>query len=348
MSDDCELILGDALDVLPTLVPRSVQCIVTSPPYFGLRDYGVTPTDWPTIAYCVVPMPGLPVMTIPAQSVCLGLETTPEAYVGHLVHVFRLARKVLADDGVVFLNLGDSYANDTKWGGQSGGKHALGVHGNSGIGRGRRTTGLPAKNLMGIPWRVAFALQADGWILRNDVIWHKPAAMPESVKDRFTKDHEYVFFFSKNERYYFDQKAVRERATPHGIAQQKRGRSLTHKNINGAPGQVAQTLNAARPSDPDRIIPEYRNRRTVWRIGIRGSKELHYAPMPEALVEPCILAGSRVGDTVLDMFGGTGTVARVALRHNRRATSIDINPDYVEIQQRRTNAVQRVLLEAMV
>lgn len=257
---------GDCTELLPTLPPASIQCIATSPPYFGLRDYGLLPTYWPAIEY--VPMAGLPAITIPSATCCLGLEDDPLAYIGHLVHVFRLARPALRSDGTAWLNLGDSYAQDSKWGGRSGGKNDTSAAG--GISRERKRTGLKDKNLMMIPARAALALQADGWYVRNQVIWQKPNAMPESVTDRMTNDYEALYLMAKSPRYYFDAVAIADPA-------------IATKNRGG--GKNDGFKNRWQPSDT-------RNRRSVWCVPTQALRDEHYAPWPEALVEPCIRAGS--------------------------------------------------------
>lgn len=330
MSDsDLTIIHGDTTDVLETIAPRSVQCVVTSPPYYGLRDYGIPPTAWPEISY--QPMPGLTPVIIPAQSACLGLESTPEAYTAHLVYVFRLIHDALADDGVAWLNLGDSYAASRSY------QVPPTKHKNLDFGTSNATkvpTGLKAKDMIGIPWRVAFALQADGWYLRSDVIWHKPNAMPESVKDRPTKDHEYVFLLAKSERYFYNVDAIRE---PNKTASNIR----TKASEKHAENRIDRPIG---PGEREWNNLLGRNRRTVWAINTKAMPDAHYAPMPDALAEPCILAGSRPGDLILDPFGGTATTARVALIHGRRAISIDLNPAYIDIHDDRTAYVQRKLV----
>ncbi len=268
--------IGDCRTVLAALPDGMAQTCVTSPPYFGLRDYGN-----------------------PAQ---IGLEKTPDAYVAEMVAVFREVRRVLSDDGTLWLNLGDSYA-----GAASPGSHRAGSGGGDGRGideRGQRNRnglarveGVASKNLLGIPWRVAFALQADGWILRSDVIWHKPNPMPESVTDRPTKAHEYVFLFARSPRYFYDAKAIEEPAT-----------------------------------DRER---ETRNRRTVWTVASQPFSGAHFATMPPDLVDPCVLAGSRPGDVVLDPFAGAGTTGLVALKHQRRFFGVELNPTYAIIARNR-------------
>jgi DNA modification methylase len=283
---------GDTRQVLKTLPDASVHCCVTSPPYFGLRDYGM-----------------------PEQ---IGLEETPAEFIEQLVIVFREVRRVLRDDGTLWLNIGDSYANDTKW----GGKHAQGVHGNSGIGRRRTATGYKSKELMGIPWQLAFALSADGWYLRQDIIWHKPNPMPESIKDRCTKAHEYVFLLSKAERYYWDLDAMQEPAA-----------------FPAGPGNVEIS-----PAVPG--LAEHNNRsglhkigarekRSVWSINTKPFSEAHFATMAPELAETCIKAGCPIGGTVLDPFGGAGTTGLVADQLQRDAVLIELNPEYLEISRKR-------------
>ncbi|WP_343718783.1 site-specific DNA-methyltransferase [Achromobacter dolens] len=335
--------LGDCRDVLRDLAASGIKAktCVTSPPYFGLRDYGVDGQ--------------------------IGLESTPEAYIAKMVEVFREVRQVLADDGTLWLNIGDSYANDGKWGGSSSGKHASALHGNTSIGRTKVHTALKPKDLIGIPWMLAFALRADGWYLRQDIIWHKRNPMPESVRDRCTKAHEYLFLLSKCPRYYFDHEAMREAATgqlPGNVNPDKGARAYadgderhrtksgladyaarqrsrrdsfkrdSSKRAQAIPGQTAGTHREDRPeSEWDTAV---RNRRSVWTVATTPYSGAHFAVMPEALVEPCILAGSRPGDIVLDPFMGSGTVAAVAQRLGRRWLGAELNPDYLALQAERT------------
>lgn len=384
---ECTLLHGDCIEILRTLLPRSVQCMVTSPPYFGLRDYGLPPTLWPTVEY--TPLAGLPPITIAgcdpdcthewgpavrgpfantapgpngrAKNTeashtrskeagtycqlcggwrgCLGMEPDPLMFIAHLVHVFRLAWPILADDGVCWLNLGDTYAA----GGNGGGgafmaERARQAWEHRADRKGYRTppAGLKEKDLLGIPWRATFALQADGWYLRSDVIWAKPNTMPESTKDRPTKAHEYLFLLSKREQYYYDAAAIAEPAAESTKARAYLGkRVLSERQI----AMQAQGIHGA--SDSLRVYDRAtRNRRTVWTVAARGIKDAHFATFPEALVEPCILAGSKPGDTVLDMFAGSGTTMRVAERFGRNSIGIDLNAAYLDIQERRTNGVQ--------
>lgn len=292
---DFVLYQGDALSVLKRLPPESVHCCVTSPPYWGLRDYG---HEWQ-----------------------LGLEATPELYVARMVAVFREVRRVLRSDGTCWLNIGDSYANDTKWGGTTGGKHVSELHGAAGgLGRGKRETGLKAKDLVGIPWRLAFALQADGWYLRSDIIWSKPNPMPESVTDRPTKAHEYVFLLSKSARYFYDADAIREPAEwarwgdqTNGKHEgsgsvagwigdkskaelQQRGKTWDERKAMGFRGDTkhptTDAIEAGLPIPSFAANPAGRNKRSVWEIATEPYPDAHFATFPQALVEPCILAGT--------------------------------------------------------
>ena len=305
-----QILQGDCRDVLKTLPDCSVHCCVTSPPYFGLRDYGCSGQ--------------------------IGLESTPDAYVSELVAVFRDVKRVLRDDGTVWLNLGDSYngymANQRGTGleteRQSARKYIE-------PGAGLRFGGLKNKDLIGIPWRVAFALQADGWYLRQDIIWHKPNPMPESVRDRCTKAHEYVFLLSKSERYFFDAEAIKEPAVTVGDTRHLRRDKTADARLSPS-GREGNGKPQA----------ETRNRRSVWTVATRPYKGAHFATFPPALIEPCILAGSRPGDIVLDPFMGSGTTAAVALRHGRRYVGCELNPEYLPLQQSRMKEMAMPLFDA--
>jgi DNA modification methylase len=307
------ILVGDVRQRLQELPDASVQCVVTSPPYWGLRDYG--------------------------QDGQIGLEQTPDEYVAEMVAVFREVHRVLAQDGTLWLNLGDSYAgagtigrNDTtpdalarraeRYGTGTGSGSAVGSHGTR-----PAAAGLKTKDLVGIPWRVAFALQADGWWLRQDIIWHKPNPMPESVIDRCTKAHEYVFLLSKSAQYRYNADAIAE---PAETAGQVRGGG----NKASATGIYMMRQEGQR-LDRYGVTPETRNRRTVWTVATKPYAGAHFAVMPMSLVEPCILAGSRSGDTVLDPFAGSGTVGVVALRHDRNFIGIELNPDYAALAESR-------------
>jgi DNA modification methylase len=272
---------GDCRNVLPTLPAGSVHCCITSPPYFGLRDYG--------------------------HENQIGLEQTPEAFVQELVEVFRDVKRVLRDDGTLWLNLGDSYnAYNANRGASTSISDGKAGRGHPTHRRGLTTSTLKNKDLIGIPWRVAFALQDDGWYLRQDIIWHKPNPMPESVRDRCTKAHEYIFLLSKGPRYHFDSEAMQE---------------PTSQNGAGA------TLGT-------------RNRRSVWSVSTKPFKGAHFATFPPDLIEPCILAGCPAGGTVLDPFMGSGTTAAVALQHGRQFVGVELNPDYFAMAQQRLNETQ--------
>jgi len=299
------LICADVLDGLRQLEAGSVRCCVTSPPYWGLRDYGVAGQ--------------------------IGLERTPEEYVSRLVAVFAEVRRVLADDGTLWLNLGDSYTGGANSGGTNRNNGGPAVR--TGLAP-KRGDGLKPKDLVGVPWRVAFALQADGWWLRSDIIWAKPNPMPESVTDRPTKAHEYLFLLAKSERYFYEATAVAEPTDG------RTWHDVTGPPRTDVPGQTKQDGHGRRHkgfngryfSEPP---PTTRNRRSIWTVATQPFPEAHFAVMPTALVEPCVLAGSAPGDTVLDPFAGSGTVGVVALRHGRRFVGIELNPGYVEMARKR-------------
>jgi DNA modification methylase len=391
------IIEGDALVGLRSLQDKSAQTCVTSPPYFGLRDYGAEGQ--------------------------IGLEGTPELYVARLVEVFREVWRVLRDDGTVFLNLGDSYASQ----GGSGKQGATGQRADRTFtltreGGTRPPAGYKPKDLLGIPWMVAFALRADGWYLRQEIIWHKPNPMPESVTDRCTKAHEQIFLLSKRPRYYFDSDAIREPAKDSSIARLGRAVSDEHKNVDGAPGQPSHAIHKPRlnvkfggnnrcpdtrlqsgndwvPKErPQRrraielaeaaglteqhfaairavgitdtgkaqvtqdgfgkndvrmielaaeakaalggyyrefLFDESANKKSVWAVPTKGFKGAHFAVFPLELITPCVLAGSKEGDTVLDPFTGSGTTGVVALRHNRNFVGCELNADYVRMARER-------------
>jgi DNA modification methylase len=255
------------------------------------------------------------------------MEKTPDEYVSRLVTVFRAVRRILRPDGTLWLNLGDSYANDGKWGGTTGGKHVSALHGEP-IGRMRRYTGLKPKELVGIPWHVAFALQEDGWYLRSDIVWNKTNPMPESVLDRPTRSHEYIFLFSKQQKYFYDSAAIAEPAINAGKVVRLGPSSFAKRQAVGA---------AVKPSgnglkDTYTVVPT-RNRRTVWTLSTQPFKGAHFAVFPEELVKPCILAGCPEGEIVLDPFCGSGRAGVVALKNKRYFIGIDVNPEYVQMAE---------------
>ena len=305
---------GDCIAGMKLLADQSINCCVTSPPYFGLRDYG--------------------------HAGQIGLEATPADYVARLVEVFREVCRVLRDDGTLWLNLGDSYAAahggthqpaETLAGGK-GGKTVEGERVNRARHDGYNPTrnaagiGLKHKDLIGIPWRVAFALQEDGWYLRQDIIWHKPNPMPESVQDRCTKAHEYIFMLSKSPKYYFDSAAMQEPSVK-GAAGSTFSSGKTGEHQEG------------RASAKERVESATRNRRSVWTVSTKPFKGAHFATFPPDLIEPCVLAGCPEGGTVLDPFGGSGTVAGVAEKHGRNALLCELNPEYAAMVPARVAAI---------
>lgn len=293
-----KIFCGDTLTVLKSWPDEFVQCCVTSPPYWGLRDYGVEGQ--------------------------LGLEKTPEEYVAKMVEVFREIRRVLRPDGTVWINLGDSYSGSGgagEWSKRKAGKQEYaGFQGNNP--NRFPLQGLKPKDLVGIPWRVAFALQADGWWLRSDIIWHKPNPMPESVTDRPTKSHEYIFLLSKSAKYYWDQEAVKEKAF--GCR-----RGIPNKTLNNPDRMGDSGLKNGWSGSKNRNI------RSVWTIATQPYPEAHFATYPEKLVEPCVKSGCPEGGIVLDPFMGSGTTALVALKNNRKYIGIELSPQYIELANKR-------------
>jgi DNA modification methylase len=451
-----QLLQGDCIKVLKTLAPKSVQCIVTSPPYYNLRDYGTAAwvgggtemdINGETLFECedckiVLPLskltsgcPNCGQTMTPVEcnhqyqkggrnpetsakqissagttfsqyeKVCkrcgaqrvdaqIGLEETPQQYVDKLVQVFREVRRVLKDDGTVWLNLGDSYNGSGKGGNPESSNHTKQrTNVGSLIDKPTRLQGLKPKDLLGIPWAVAFALRADGWWLRSDIIWHKPNPMPESVTDRPTKSHEYIFLLTKCAQYYYDAEAIMEPASGDSGWEKQRqagkgwpiggknpdasllrndiGRANNHKNLQ-PDGQAPNTMHINRAkglgepkgyglngdgfkghsgnydADGNLLTHEKdgapaRNKRSVWTVSTQPYAGAHFATFPPKLIEPCILAGSRPGDTVLDPFNGSGTTGAVAIKHHRNYTGIDLNPAYIELTRKRFAAVQPVL-----
>ena len=354
---DCKnnVLHGDCREMLKTLPDQFVDCCVTSPPYYGLCDYGTG--KWiggdPDCPHRGKPFAirahinenctgGNDVKNQqvyePFKKVCplcgairedkqIGLEETPEEYIQNLVEVFREVRRVLKDDGTLWVNIGDSYAGNcsrTSTGRAGMGEKREGIF--------NRVGGKP-KDLIGIPWMLAFALRADGWYLRQDIIWAKPNPMPESVKDRCTKSHEYIFLLSKSPKYYFDCEAIQEEAITHDMSIRDRD----HTKMNNTPGRTRMgglTTNQY----------EKRNKRDVWFVSPKPVKEAHFATYPEELIEPCILAGSRVGGVVLDPFFGSGTTGRAAVRLGRDYIGVELNEEYIKISDKRTDNVQIQLL----
>jgi DNA modification methylase len=371
------ILIGDCRDRLRELPDKSAHCCVTSPPYFGLRDYGVEGQ--------------------------MGLELTPDEFVAGMVEVFREVRRVLRDDGTLWLNIGDSYAASGRGGNPPDSPHQkqatnrgslvdAGMHealrqaGQVGRAWVKPPPGLKQKDLIGIPWMLAFALRADGWFLRQDIIWSKPNPMPESVRDRCTKAHEYLFLLSKGPRYYYDQDATLETVSPNTharlsqdvqnqigsqrvpgktngnmkavgrsswngsefhkgkTAEHQLGRSSTNRKFDPAAGNKNNpSFDAAMA-----IMPEKRNRRTVWEVATQPFSEAHFATYPPALIEPCILAGCPKGGTVLDPFFGAGTTGLVADRLQRKCVGVELNPEYAEIAMRRIQSEAGIFADVSV
>lgn len=313
---------GDCLASLRQMPDASAQTCVTSPPYFGLRDYGVDGQ--------------------------IGLEPTPDAYVAKVVEVFREVRRALRDDGTLWLNLGDSYAGSGKGGNPEDSPHDK-QRTNRGTlvarpGDRMQCYGLKPKDLIGIPWRVAFALQADGWYLRSDIIWHKPNPMPESVTDRPTKAHEYLFLLAKSERYYYDAAAIAEAAI-YGHDDRAARAAAAHKSMptaerNGIRPRKTYDAkwNGENGQRAFKVMDGTRNKRDVWSVATHPYPDAHFATFPPKLIEPCIKAGCPVGGVVLDPFGGSFTTAEVALELGCDAVLCELNPKYVEMGKRRIQA----------
>ena len=292
------ILQGDVIEKLKEIETGTVQCVVTSPPYWGLRNYQVDGQ--------------------------LGLESTPEEYVEKMVDVFRQIKRVLKHDGTVWLNLGDSYIRGSGSVTPQGGKcHTINDDKKYNFSHNQKST-LKVKNLVGVPWRVALALQADGWYLRQDIIWHKPNPMPESVTDRCTKSHEYIFLLTKSAQYFYDADAIREQT----ITQDNSNRDRDITRLNNTPGRTR--MGGLKTNNYEK-----RNKRSVWKITIQPYKEAHFAVFPEKLPEICIKAGTKKGDTVLDPFFGGGTTGWVAQRLGRKWIGIELNEEYIKIAEKR-------------
>jgi len=369
-----ELHHGDCLKLLASMPERSVDCCVTSPPYFGLRDYGTA--EWEggdpgcdhrekeirqrrNLAEAANACDGgsrtsegrldKDALWIPYKDKCgkcgavrvdsqIGLEPTPGEFVAKLVAVFREVRRVLRDDGTLWLNIGDSYNAGTnskrKNGtGDVGNWHTADETGGIRV----NVASLKPKDLIGIPWRVAFALQADGWYLRQDIIWHKPNPMPESVTDRCTKAHEYVFLLSKSARYYFDNEAIKE---PCSEATHERAKYRWKRAQNGGGSKESMQGHNYDNDFGDMAVDleKGKNKRSVWIVTTKPYKGAHFATFPPALIEPCVLAGSRKGGVVIDPFNGSGTTGEVSVLNGRKYVGIELNPEYIKLAETRIDA----------
>jgi DNA modification methylase len=309
-----QLICGDSKTVLQTLPTQSVHCVVTSPPYYGLRDYNVEGQ--------------------------LGLEDTPEQFIANMVSVFREVWRVLRNDGSLWLNIGDSYAS------------AWSCNRRSTIGAGAPTAaermnklsdGLKEKDLIGIPWMLAFALRTDGWYLRSDIVWHKPNCMPESVKDRPTRSHEYLFLLTKKQKYYYDYEAIKEPAvngdstSPRGSKGVKGPKNSGIRKQDMLKIRTYEGFNARWDNDKHLVT---RNCRDVWSINTIPYKKAHFATFPTKLIRPCVMAGCPDGGTVLDPFNGAGTTGLVCLETHRNYIGIDLNQDYINLSKERLGIVE--------
>jgi len=328
------IIQGDVLTTIKTIPDAYIQTCITSPPYFGLRDYGN-----------------------PDQ---IGLEKSIEDYLAKLVAVFEEVKRILKPDGTLWLNLGDSYATSTKSGKQgASGQRKDRTFTADNVQKKGLSDGLKNKDLIGIPWRVAFALRAAGWYLRQDIIWHKPNPMPESVTDRCTKAHEYIFLLSKSPKYYFDSEAIRVPLKDASIArlaqdiENQKGSERAVGKTNGPmkalvrKSELAEKKYATSGSinhtgksgyfdkDGNLLVRSTANKKSVWTVTTKPFKEAHFATFPPDLIEPCVLAGSNIGDVVFDPFMGAGTTALVAAKHYRNFLGCELNPDYIEIANKR-------------
>lgn len=337
-TESIKILEGNVLETLKDLSDCSVQSVITSPPYYGLRDYG---------------MEGQ-----------IGLESSPEAYVEVLVSVFREVRRVLKDDGTLWLNLGDTYAANRGY------QVPDNKHVDVGNKKGMKASafGLKPKDLIGIPWMVAFALRADGWYLRSEIIWAKTNPMPESVKDRPTKSHEQIFLFSKSPKYFYDYDAILEPANydgrkdtvMKGSKKYKDGSYLANGNANSLSvkgrerwrfknlqedGQKPNTIHEKRAAGLKDEVYAVRNKRDVWTVSTKSYSGAHFATFPTELIEPCVLAGSKEGDTILDPFNGSGTTGEVSIKYRRLYIGCELNPKYVKLTHERLSQIQPVLIQ---
>jgi DNA modification methylase len=324
------IISGDCIEGMKTLPDGCIHTCITSPPYFGLRNYN-------------------------GGSQEIGCEESPEQYVKRMVDVFREVKRILRDDGTVWLNLGDSYASNgcyiNAWLEKDHNKDKKHLHTKNHERYEDRKAfrggeyGIKAKDLIGIPWRVAFALQADGWYLRQDIIWHKPNPMPESVEDRCTKAHEYIFMLSKKPRYYFDHDVIKESLADASIGRADRKRRLIEREGVGTLGKQIENgvdpkhgyagLAMGRNGKTGYSEDGKRNKRSVWTVTTKPFRGAHFATFPKDLITPCVLAGCPINGTVFDPFTGSGTTAVVALNNNRNFIGTELNPEYVKLAERR-------------
>lgn len=367
---------GNAVEVLKTFPEQSVDCCVTSPPYYGLRDYGTGKwvggnpncphrrmskcSDKTITGHAQESLKGnvgdaiykrvCPLCGAVREDKQIGLEETPEEYIKRLVGVFREVKRVLKDDGTLWLNIGDTYAHSLRQSGEEcAGKLSRMSKGQIKQGFRPLQKGFKEKDLIGIPWMLAFALRNDGWYLRQDIIWHKPNPMPESVKDRCTKSHEYIFLLSKQPKYYFDHEAIQEESVQkkdkkHDEKMEvwgctKTQQNSTHKNLQYN-GQRNHSMHERRAEGLTDIEYEKRNKRDVWSVATKPVKEAHFATFPKELIRPCILAGCRKDGIVLDPFFGSGTTGIVCVETQRHYVGIELNPEYIDICDHRMSEIQ--------
>lgn len=386
---DIQIFYGHVLDVLRQMPDQSVNCVVTSPPYWGLRDYGIPPSVWGGDSSCrhewvtedieremrrglglkdsVANTRGGAIkcaevgvqrfqrgdcLICGAWLGCFGLEPTPEMYADHAVEIFGEVRRVLREDGTLWLNIGDSYhaAGGAGTQGESG-QRADRRHTQANLRASIQPVGLKPKDLCGIPWMLAFALRVDGWYLRQDLIWHKPNPMPESVTDRCTKAHEYIFLMSKSQRYHYDQEATLEPTSPNTNArlsqkveaqigsERANGGQKTNGNMKAVGRKLTEEGSGVKSNESFSnavcCLVEKRNKRSVWTVATESFSEAHFATFPTELIKPCILAGCPQGGIVLDPFAGSGTTMQVARSLNCKSIGIELNPEYIEIAKRR-------------
>ena len=331
----------DAINGLDLIPDEYVNCIVTSPPYWGLRDYGDKVfSEFPEVSFSIF---GLPI-TIPEWKGQLGLEPDPMMFVGHIVYIFRKAKRVLRNDGVMWLNFGDTYAG--YWGNKYGTPQSFGKLRNKNNYKGtppKRDSPnfkfYKPKDLMGIPWTVALALRDDGWYLRQDIIWSKPNPMPESVTDRCTKAHEYIFMLSKSKKYFYDAEAIKTPPKESSIS--RWNQNIVEQNgSDRIPGKKNGNMKAV--GGPLKNLPEGQmsmgaNKRSVWEVATKPFSDAHFATYPDNLIIDCIKAGCPVGGVVLDPFSGSNTTGIVAKKLNRNYVAFEINPDYKNIYENRTH-----------
>lgn len=368
-----KILTGCSYEVLQSLPDNIVDSCVTSPPYYGLRDYGVAKSTWPKFTYTIFGMK----IKVPAMKCCLGLEKTPEQFIGHLVLIFNEVRRVLKPTGTLWLNLGDSYCGS---GTGSGNQESSNLQGGkkTQIAASKRPSkanlpGIKQKDLIGIPWMAAFALRDSGWYLRQDIIWNKPNPMPESVTDRCTKSHEYIFLFSKSNKYYYDAEAIKtpvKDSTIQRMMQQiefqkgsdripgktngnmkavgpgrlpRKGVDVKGGNQSSIKGIPAMAINGSGVTGHSGYFDAsgklmgggFANRKSVWTVSTTPFKDAHYAVYPQQLVQPCIQAGSPKGGLILDPFLGSGTTAIVACKENCFYLGIELSPENVTMAQKR-------------